>query len=120
METGTVPCNEIEFDVIRPDRTRRHVISRGGATRDATGAIVGLFGKFIDVTERDPFAIWQKDGELVIISADGTVIEAGTVVSACDPHATFLSWLHGAPSAAQAMIVTGFVRALNNSALQAG
>ena len=35
---------------------------------------------------------------------DGTVIEASTVVSACDPHATLLQWLQGAPSAAQSMI----------------
>lgn len=35
---------------------------------------------------------------------DGTVIEAGTVVSACDPHATFLHWLQGAPRAAEDMI----------------
>ena len=35
---------------------------------------------------------------------DGTVIEADTVVSACDPHATLLSWLHGAPAAAATMI----------------
>ena len=35
---------------------------------------------------------------------DGTVIEAKTVVSACDPHATLLSWLHGPPAAAAKMI----------------
>ncbi len=35
---------------------------------------------------------------------DGSVIEAHTVVSACDPHATLLSWLHGAPRAAESMI----------------
>jgi hypothetical protein len=35
---------------------------------------------------------------------DGTVIEASTVVSACDPHATLLSWLHGPPEGARRMI----------------
>jgi len=34
----------------------------------------------------------------------GEVIEARIVVSACDPHATLLSWLQGAPKAAEAMI----------------
>jgi cell division protein FtsQ len=29
----------------------------------------------IEVTEREPFAIWQKDGVLEVISADGTVID---------------------------------------------
>lgn len=35
---------------------------------------------------------------------DGTVIEANTVVSACDPHATLLTWLQGAPPRAEAML----------------
>lgn len=35
---------------------------------------------------------------------DGTIIEAATVVSACDPHASFLSWLRGAPKAAESMV----------------
>ena len=29
----------------------------------------------VEITERDPFAVWQRDGELVVVSADGTVIE---------------------------------------------
>ena len=29
----------------------------------------------IEVTERDAFALWQKDGRVTVISADGTVVE---------------------------------------------
>ena len=29
----------------------------------------------IDVEERQPFALWQKDGEIAVISADGTAID---------------------------------------------
>ncbi len=29
----------------------------------------------IEVAEREPYALWQKDGQVVIISADGTVID---------------------------------------------
>ncbi|MFM8529884.1 MAG: phytoene desaturase family protein, partial [Ilumatobacteraceae bacterium] len=36
--------------------------------------------------------------------ATGEVIESRVVVSACDPHATLLSWLHGAPRSAEEMI----------------
>jgi len=36
--------------------------------------------------------------------ADGSVLEAPTVVSACDPHATFLTWLREPPASAQALL----------------
>ena len=36
--------------------------------------------------------------------SNGEVIEASVVVSACDPHATLLSWLQGAPLAAESML----------------
>ena len=35
---------------------------------------------------------------------DGTVITAPVVVSACDPHATFVGWLKNPPAAAHAMV----------------
>jgi cell division protein FtsQ len=30
----------------------------------------------IDIVEREPYALWQKDGQVVVVSADGTVIDA--------------------------------------------
>ncbi len=30
----------------------------------------------IDITERSPFALWQKDGQVRVVSADGTAIDA--------------------------------------------
>ena len=35
---------------------------------------------------------------------DGTRLEAPIVVSACDPHATFLSWLRNPPASAQPLV----------------
>ena len=35
---------------------------------------------------------------------DGTIVEAPIVVSACDPHATFLSWLRNPPASARALV----------------
>jgi phytoene dehydrogenase-like protein len=36
--------------------------------------------------------------------ADGTDITAGAVVSACNPHDTFLAWLTGAPASARPLV----------------
>ena len=36
--------------------------------------------------------------------ADGTVIEAPLVVSACDPRETFVQWLRGAPASATSLV----------------
>jgi phytoene dehydrogenase-like protein len=46
------------------------------------------------------------DGERVrgVELADGTVVEAPIVVSACDPRATFLSWLRHPPASATPLI----------------
>jgi phytoene dehydrogenase-like protein len=35
---------------------------------------------------------------------DGTIADAPIVVSACDPHATFLSWLRDPPASARALV----------------
>lgn len=33
----------------------------------------------VDITEREPFALWQMDGALQVVSADGTVIHSAAV-----------------------------------------
>ena len=46
------------------------------------------------------------EGERVrgVTLADGTAVRAPVVVSACDPHRTFLQWLRGAPPSANSTI----------------
>lgn len=42
---------EVHIDIVHPGGEVRHAISRGEATRDARGAVVGLSGTVVDVTE---------------------------------------------------------------------
>lgn len=46
------------------------------------------------------------DGDRVrsVTLADGTVLEAPRVVSACDPHSTFVQWLTNPPASAAALV----------------
>jgi PAS domain S-box-containing protein len=43
---------EIEYDITRTDGATRHLVARGEAVRDGTGAVTGLRGTVADVTER--------------------------------------------------------------------
>jgi phytoene dehydrogenase-like protein len=72
-----------------PESLRRSFESYGGEVR--TGTPVGAI---------------TCEGERVrgIELTDGTEITADVVVSACDPHATFLSWLRNPPARAQRLV----------------
>jgi diguanylate cyclase (GGDEF)-like protein/PAS domain S-box-containing protein len=50
QETG-VP-HELELEMVRPDGTHGWMLARGEAVRDARGAIIGLQGVALDITER--------------------------------------------------------------------
>lgn len=43
---------ELDAEVVRPDDTRRWIVARGEATRDATGTIINMHGTVQDITER--------------------------------------------------------------------
>lgn len=49
---ATGEAYELEFDIIRPDGTLRHLTSRGEPVRDASGTIIALRGTATDITAR--------------------------------------------------------------------
>jgi len=49
---GDVPTLDVEYRVVRPDRSTRWVISRGSVRRDVRGEAVQLPGVIIDITDR--------------------------------------------------------------------
>lgn len=49
---GDVPVLDVEYRVLRPDRSTRWVISRGVARRDSQGQPMQLPGVIIDITDR--------------------------------------------------------------------
>ena len=61
-------------------------------------------GGVVRVSTRVEAITCEGDGVRGITLADGTEITAPIVVSACNPHDTFLSWLRNPPSQAHAMV----------------
>ncbi|NMD22794.1 MAG: NAD(P)/FAD-dependent oxidoreductase, partial [Actinobacteria bacterium] len=61
-------------------------------------------GGVVRVSTRVEAITCEGDGVRGIPLADGTEITAPIVVSACNPHDTFLSWLRNPPSQAHAMV----------------
>jgi phytoene dehydrogenase-like protein len=72
-----------------PDAVRRALEAAGGTVR--TGAAVTAVE-------------CEGDGVRGVRLTDGSTIEAPVIVSACDPRATFVSWLHHPPAAATPLI----------------
>lgn len=58
-----------------PDKTRQRLL---GNPWIADATVLKLYpGRLrIDIKERKPFALWQKDGKVHLIAADGTVLES--------------------------------------------
>jgi phytoene dehydrogenase-like protein len=72
-----------------PDAIRRAFEAAGGQVR--TGARVSAI-------------LCGTEGVRGVELEDGTVVEAPVVVSACDPHATFVSWLREPPPSARPLV----------------
>lgn len=80
---------DIELELVRPDGTTRWLTARGEALRDTTGAVCGLRGIALDITERklaqDALAVAHARLQrfvdasvvgVVIVRPDGTTLEA--------------------------------------------
>jgi phytoene dehydrogenase-like protein len=48
--------------------------------------------------------VCERGGVRGVETVDGSVVEAPIVVSACDPHSTFVSWLRRPPSSADGLV----------------
>jgi cell division protein FtsQ len=70
---GIGPKNSLLFlDVAE---VRRNLIEKLPLVRDASVSKLYPNRLLVEIVEREPFALWQKDGRVVVVAADGTPIE---------------------------------------------
>ena len=67
LELGS-PTLGLDADLIRAKLERNRWIKRAGVTTRLPGTV------FIEIEERRPFALWQRDGRLRLIDDEGAVI----------------------------------------------
>lgn len=88
----------------------RHVATVGrpvggsGAVPDALLRAFTGFGGELLLESRVATILCDNTGVVGVALADGTEIRSKVVVSACDPHRTFLEWLSNPPSAADGLV----------------
>jgi phytoene dehydrogenase-like protein len=88
----------------------RHVARMGrpvggsGALPEALAAAVRAAGGSVATGTRVAAISCQGDRVVGVETADGRTVRARVVVSACDPHATFLQWLRDPPPAARRLV----------------
>ncbi len=88
----------------------RHVANVGrpvggsGAVPDALLAAFINYGGTLRAGSRVSTIMCDNTGVIGVSLADGSDIRSPIVVSACDPHRTFLEWLSNAPSSADRLI----------------
>jgi len=68
LTTGTP--YELDLELVRPDGSKRWVIDRGKARRDASGRITHLYGTLQDITERKRAEQLNQQYEKVVESTD--------------------------------------------------
>lgn len=81
----------------------RPVGGSGEVPRTLRAAFEGAGGT-VRVSTRVDAITCEGEGVRGVTLADGTEITAGLVVSACNPHDTFLTWLRNPPPQASAMV----------------
>jgi cell division protein FtsQ len=54
----------------------REKLNRMPLVREATVSKYYPNRLAIDLVEREPYALWQKDGDVFVVAADGTVIDS--------------------------------------------
>lgn len=79
-------------------------VGGSGAVPDAVLACFLAAGGTARTSSRVAGILCQGDATTGVELDDGTVITAPVVVSACDPHATFVGWLKNPPAAARPMV----------------
>ncbi|HEY4331095.1 MAG TPA: NAD(P)/FAD-dependent oxidoreductase, partial [Ilumatobacteraceae bacterium] len=88
----------------------RHVAKVGrpvggsGAVPQSLLAAYTAFGGQLRTSTRVASILCDNTGVIGVALADGTEIRAGVVVSACDPHRTFVEWLKNPPPQATDLI----------------
>ena len=88
----------------------RHVATVGrpvggsGAVPDALLAAFLAAGGRVRTSTRVSTIVCDGSGAAGVTLADGTEIRSAAVVSACDPHSTFVEWLRNPPAAADDLI----------------
>ena len=88
----------------------KHVASVGrpvggsGAVPMAVAGAFGAAGGRVRTCSRVTGILCEGERVRGVELDDGTRLEAPIVVSACDPHATFLSWLRNPPASAQPLV----------------
>jgi PAS domain S-box-containing protein len=107
--------DEVEFRIIRPDGTLRHVTALGGAVLDERGNVTGMVGVAIDITERKQeeeklralstrfaqatqfasMAVWEWDPRTRTHVWDDTGFAmAGLAKTDSVPHETWMKTVH--------------------------
>lgn len=88
----------------------RHVATVGrpvggsGAVPDALLAAFQSYGGQLKLLSPVSSIMCDQTGVIGVVLADGTEIRSGVVVSACDPHRTFVEWLTNPPAQANELI----------------
>ena len=88
----------------------RHVATVGrpvggsGAVPDALLAAFVSFGGQVRVASPVSSIVCDNTGVTGVCLADGTQIRSSVVVSACDPHRTFVEWLSSAPPQSDGLV----------------
>lgn len=79
-------------------------VGGSGAFTDALHAAITAAGGTVRCNARVVAIRCEGDRVRGVTLADGAELDAGAVVSACDPHATFLHWLREPPAVARALV----------------
>ena len=88
----------------------RHVATVGrpvggsGAVPQALLSAFLSYGGTLRTSSQVTQIVCDSTGVRGVTLSDGTEIAAATVVSACDPHSTFVKWLSGAPAQAKDLV----------------
>ncbi|WP_432744010.1 PAS domain S-box protein [Methylobacter sp. G7] len=89
QETG-IPC-ELELEMVRADGTHGRILAGGEAIRESSGAIIGLHGVALDITERKQMEEKLRDSDafnvsilnsltahIAVLDAQGIIIAVNT------------------------------------------
>ncbi|MES0371959.1 MAG: PAS domain S-box protein, partial [Mariprofundaceae bacterium] len=68
--------SDVQYRIVRPDGSVRHIQSNGECQRDESGTLVRIFGSVVDITERKQAAerLQRREKQLEILAESGRVL----------------------------------------------